>query len=102
MPVLAPGRFSITTPWPQSSDSFCPTIRMLTSVGPPAGNGTTIFTGRLGKLCASCAVRRRDGRDGEQRKGEQRAHRHAPSLRVKSSNSSSTVTFLVIICCFSE
>ena len=53
MPVLAPGRFSITTPCPQSSDSFCPTIRMLTSVGPPAGNGTTILTGRLGKLCAS-------------------------------------------------
>src|SRR4051812_32635370 len=57
MPVLAPGRFSITTPWPQISDSFCPTIRMLTSVGPPAGKGTTIFTGRLGKPCASfCAV----------------------------------------------
>ena len=102
MPVLAPGRFSITTPWPQISDSFCPTIRMLTSVGPPAGNGTTIFTGRLGKLCASCARAGAMTGDGQQRKSEQRAHRHAPSLRVTSSNSSSTVTFLVIICCLSE
>jgi hypothetical protein len=55
MPVLAPGRFSITTPWPHSSESFCPRMRMLMSVGPPAGKGTTILTGRLGKPSADWA-----------------------------------------------
>jgi hypothetical protein len=55
IPVFAPGRFSITTLWPQISDNFCAVIRMLTSVGPPAGNGTTIRTGRFGKFAAGSA-----------------------------------------------
>ena len=100
MPVLAPGRFSITTPWPQISASFWPTMRMLTSVGPPAGNGTTMLDRAVGKTLRVLRLRGKC-RDGQQDEGEQRAHQ-VPSLRVTSLNSSSTVTFLVIICCFSE
>ena len=81
---------------------------MLTSVGPPAGNGTTMRTGRLGKLARRCPARMRAARlnatarhSEERQRAHQRAHRYF-SFRVTSSNSSSTVTFLVIICCFSE
>jgi hypothetical protein len=44
----APVTFSITTVWP--SDPFIASARMRASVsvGPPAGNGTTIVTGRDG------------------------------------------------------
>ena len=102
MPVLAPGRFSITTPWPQISDELLPDDPHV-DVGRPAGRERHHdFHGTIGKTLRVLRVHRRDDRDGEQRKDEQRAHRHAPSLRVTSSNSSSTVTFLVIICCFSE
>src|SRR5580765_1090882 len=31
-------------------------IRAIVSVGPPAENGTTIVTGRVGKFCADAAV----------------------------------------------
>src|SRR3954465_9135462 len=50
----APGLFSITTGWPSACESLSQTTRVITSVGPPAGNGTTIFTGRAGYDCA-CA-----------------------------------------------
>jgi hypothetical protein len=57
MTVLAPGRFSITTGWPQSSLIFWPIRRASTSEGPPAGNGTTILIDRLGKASGrSCAA----------------------------------------------
>src|SRR5712692_8818814 len=49
MMVLAPGRFSITTGWPQSSLIFWPMRRAMMSLGPPAGKGTIIRIGRLGK-----------------------------------------------------
>src|SRR5713101_989661 len=49
MMVLAPGRFSITTGWPQSSLIFWPMRRAKMSLGPPAGKGTIIRIGRLGK-----------------------------------------------------
>ena len=54
--VLAPGRFSITTGWPQSSLIFCPVRRAMMSAGPPGGNGTTMRTARLGKPLASWAA----------------------------------------------
>jgi hypothetical protein len=49
-PVLppAPGMFSVTTCCPQLSDNFCATMRAITSVGPPAPNGTINRTGRAG------------------------------------------------------
>ena len=34
--------------WPHASPSFCPSSRATTSVAPPAGNGTIIFTGFVG------------------------------------------------------
>jgi predicted carbohydrate-binding protein with CBM5 and CBM33 domain len=49
----APARFSTTTGWPSEADSFSATRRATTSVEPPAGNGTTIRTGRDGKVCAA-------------------------------------------------
>ena len=42
-----PGRFSMMT-WPSVGVSFCPTRRAITSIGPPAGNGTMIRTCRFG------------------------------------------------------
>src|SRR3979411_2880833 len=53
MMVLAPGRLSMMTGWPQASVIFCPIRRDTRSLGPPAGNGTTIWIGRLGKDDAS-------------------------------------------------
>src|ERR1700716_1108084 len=55
MMVLAPGRLSMMTGWPQVSVIFCPIRRDTRSLGPPAGNGTTIWIGRLGKDDASCS-----------------------------------------------
>src|ERR1700716_1282801 len=52
--VLAPGRLSMMTGWPQASVIFCPIRRDTRSLGPPAGNGTTIWIGRLGKPPPSC------------------------------------------------
>src|SRR5262245_5359387 len=51
--VLAPGRFSITTGWPQSSVIRWPISRASTSDGPPAGNGTTMRIDRAGKFSVS-------------------------------------------------
>src|SRR5262245_54433633 len=52
MTVSPPGRFSTTTGWRQSSLIRCPITRARMSVGPPAGNGTMMRTGRSGKLFA--------------------------------------------------
>src|SRR5215470_13560803 len=50
MMVLAPGRLSITTGCPQSWLIVWPIRRATMSLGPPAGKGTIIRIGRLGKL----------------------------------------------------
>src|SRR6185503_2632322 len=52
----APGRFSITTVWPHISLSFWPIVLARMSVALPAVNGTTIFTGLVGKSCADASV----------------------------------------------
>jgi hypothetical protein len=44
----APGRFSITTFWPQASVSFCARMRPSVSMVPPAGNAISNRTGRSG------------------------------------------------------
>src|SRR5262245_714648 len=55
--VPAPGRFSITTDWPfHRADKRSARMRATTSVGPPAANGTTSFTGREGKSAGVCAA----------------------------------------------
>src|SRR5215470_11014301 len=48
----APPLFSMMTCWPSSSVSGGAKIRPTTSIGPPAGNGTTMVMGRLGQSCA--------------------------------------------------
>src|SRR6187402_1479871 len=48
----APGLFSTTTGCPSAWASLSPSTRVSTSVGPPAGNGTMIFTGLVGHDCA--------------------------------------------------
>src|SRR5512138_3090038 len=50
--VPAPGRFSTTTGWPQTSCIFAARRRPMMSVAPPGGNGTIIRTGFVGKPCA--------------------------------------------------
>ncbi len=45
----APGRFSTTTFCPNFSPSFCESARARMSVAPPAGKGTIMRTGLLGK-----------------------------------------------------
>src|SRR5262245_29866405 len=51
----APGLFSITTGCLICAVSLSATTRESTSVGPPAGNGTTIRTGFTGQSCALAA-----------------------------------------------
>src|SRR6185437_9374805 len=50
MPMLpeAPGLFSTTTDWPHFRESFSPTMSGSRSATPPAGNGTTMYTGCVG------------------------------------------------------
>ncbi len=43
-----PLMFSITTGWPSASPSAGASMRPSTSIGPPAANGTTMVTGRVG------------------------------------------------------
>src|SRR4051812_16826863 len=54
----APGLFSITTDWPQTSCRRLPTRRAVVSVEPPGVNGTTTRTGLAGHSAATA----RDGR----------------------------------------
>src|SRR5215475_1931864 len=48
----APGLFSITTCWPQTSESRAPTLRAMMSVAPPGTNGTMRRTKRVGQAWA--------------------------------------------------
>jgi hypothetical protein len=48
MKLRAPGRFSTTIGWPNTSASRMPRVRAVMSVGPPGGNGTIMRTGPLG------------------------------------------------------
>src|SRR3954469_4443299 len=52
----APVTFSTTTVWPRFFVIRSAMMRAIVSVGPPAENGTTIETGRVGKFCADAAV----------------------------------------------
>src|ERR1700719_4071163 len=49
----APVTFSITTGCPSDCPIRSPTTRAITSVGPPAANGTIMVIGRDGKDCAA-------------------------------------------------
>src|SRR5580692_8086637 len=49
----APVTFSMTTGCPSDWPMRSPTTRAITSVGPPAANGTTMVIGRDGKDCAA-------------------------------------------------
>src|SRR5687767_6881955 len=54
MPMFpaAPGRFSISTGWPQIAVSFSATMRGMRSEAPPGANGTITRTGFCGHDCA--------------------------------------------------
>src|ERR1700694_1342921 len=52
----APVTFSTTTVCPRLFVIRSAMIRAIVSVGPPAENGTTIVTGRVGKFCANAAL----------------------------------------------
>ena len=56
MPVVppAPATFSTTNCWPSALEKYSPVMRAITSVGPPAANGTMMVTGRVG-YCWSAA-----------------------------------------------
>jgi hypothetical protein len=49
----APATFSMMTDCPSEARMPSAMIRPIVSVGPPAGNGTTIVTGRPGYVCAT-------------------------------------------------
>ena len=65
----APGLFSITTDWPQTSCRRLPTSRAVISVEPPGVNGTTIRTG-FDRPVRSRGARREDGGRGDGSRGE--------------------------------
>src|SRR5215469_11143815 len=48
----APPAFSTMTCWPKTSARRAARMRPMTSAPPPAANGTTIVSGRLGQPCA--------------------------------------------------
>src|SRR5262245_20572860 len=48
-----PPTFSIMTCWPKSSERPGARMRPTVSAGPPAANGTTMVTGRVGQSCDS-------------------------------------------------
>src|SRR5215475_5398475 len=49
----APPTFSTIICWPSRSESDVARIRPIESIGPPAANGTTRVTGRVGQSCAA-------------------------------------------------
>src|ERR1044071_1399198 len=51
-----PGTLSTITCLPIASPRYCARIRPSTSTGPPAANGTTMVTGRVGHSCACTTV----------------------------------------------
>src|ERR1700681_4260338 len=57
----APGLFSTTTDWPQTSCSRLLTRRAVISVEPPGVNGTTTRTGLDGQTAANAREDRIDG-----------------------------------------
>src|ERR1700709_2059393 len=57
----APGLFSTTTDWPQSSCKRLETRRAVMSVEPPGVNGTTTRTGFAGQSAADARDGRIDG-----------------------------------------
>src|SRR5215212_10275047 len=57
----APGLFSITTDWPQTSCRRLPTRRAVVSVEPPGVNGTTTRTGLAGHSAAAACDARMEG-----------------------------------------
>ena len=61
MPVVppAPTTFSITNGWPSVFDMWSPTMRAMTSVGPPAANGTIMVIG-AGRIVLRCGGRDAD------------------------------------------
>src|SRR4029077_2656730 len=61
MLVPPPGRFSIRTCWSHVFESRSATMRAITSVGPPAANGTTIRTGWGGQARAFAGLATRPG-----------------------------------------
>src|SRR4051794_40547505 len=89
MLVPPPGRFSIRTCWSQLFESRSPTMRAITSVGPPAANGTTIRTGWVGqaRAFARLAVMPDASADAaasaKQRRGVQKKYTQPPSANAK-------------------
>src|SRR5712675_1209937 len=59
----APGLFSITTDWPQTSCRRLPTRRAVVSVEPPGGNGTTTRTVLAGQSTPAARDERTEGAD---------------------------------------
>src|SRR5437879_5575065 len=57
----APGLFSITTDWPQTSCRRLPTRRAVVSVEPPGANGTTTRTDLTGQSAAEARDKTMDG-----------------------------------------
>src|SRR6266404_69276 len=48
-----PGLFSTITGWPRLSDNFCPKIRAMISLPPPAAKPTMMWIGRVGYFAGS-------------------------------------------------
>src|SRR5882757_1861862 len=57
----APGLFSITTDWPQTSCRRLPTRRAVVSVEPPGVNGTTTRNGLAGQSAPAACDARMEG-----------------------------------------
>src|SRR5216684_2665369 len=63
----APVTFSTTTVWPRPLVMRSAMMRAMVSVGPPAENGTTMLSGRVGKFCAPAAPQQKASADARSR-----------------------------------
>ncbi len=81
--VAPPARFSITIGWPQIALSRGETAREMLSTEPPAGYGTMMRTGLVGKLCACAASRAQREAGKSQNRSDAGSHVSAPSDRCR-------------------
>src|SRR6478736_10321646 len=75
----APAVFSTSTVWPSVLPMRSASSRAMVSVGPPAENGTTRVTGRLGKPCAAAMF------DASARSARNRNLMHPPLVAAETN-----------------
>ena len=88
--------FSMMNCCPSRSESFCPISRAITSVGPPAGNGTMMRTSLFGIVCANAGACEQRG--AQRRDPDDRPHRASSLARVACAANAGAADHSPAIC----